>query len=321
MKTDLVLKAKRGANKVGFVLKKHSPEILMGLGIAGTVAGTIAACKATTKLDDILAEHRGNATKIREFSPDDIDEDIEYTEEDRKKDLVITYTKTGLKVVKLYAPAMIIMGLSLSSILASVNIMKKRNLALATAYTALNKTFSDYRERVSAKYGPAAEQEMRYGLEKKKISEETVDENGKKKTVKKDIMVSTLNEDTSIEFSEKTSSHWDSVMDYNWMFIQARQQLANDMLMGQGYLTLNEVLDLLDIDRTVEGFQLGWIFDPKNENGDNCVDFRAVETTKVVVDEEGNERYIPIIRLDPNYDGPILNDTIFKKAVKNNQRK
>lgn len=321
MKTDLVLKAKRGANKVGFVLKKHSPEILMGLGIAGTVAGTIAACKATTKLDDILAEHRENATKIREFSPDDIDEDIEYTEEDRKKDLVITYTKTGLKVAKLYAPAMIIMGLSLSSILASVNIMKKRNLALATAYTALNKTFSDYRERVSAKYGPAAEQEMRYGLEKKKISEETVDENGKKKTVKKDIMVSTLNEDTSIEFSEKTSSHWDSVMDYNWMFIQARQRLANDMLMSQGYLTLNEVLDLLDIDRTVEGFQLGWIFDPKNENGDNCVDFRAVETTKVVVDEEGNERYIPIIRLDPNYDGPILNDTIFKKAVKKNQRK
>ena len=321
MKTDLVLKAKRATNKVGFVLKKHSPEILMGLGVVGTVAGTVVACKATTKLDDILAEHSEKTKIIREFSPDDIEEDIEYTEEDRKKDLVITYTKTGLEVVKLYAPAMIIMGLSLSSILASMNIMKKRNLAIATAYTALNKTFSDYRERVSAKYGPAVEKELRYGIQKKKVTEEVVDENGKKKTVKKDIMVSTVDDDTSIEFSAITSSRWDSVMEYNQMFVEARQQLANDMLMAQGYLTLNEVLDLLDIDRRVEGFQLGWIFDPQNKNGDNYIDFRAVETTKMVIDDDGNEHYIPIIRLDPNYDGPILHNELFKEAVEKNQRK
>ena len=321
MKTDLAIKAKRAANKVGFTLKKYSPEILLGVGIVGTVAGTVVACKATTKLDEILLEHAEKTKVIREFSAEDIDEDVVYTEEDRKKDLAIEYAKMGLDIAKLYAPSMIIIGLSLSSILASCNIMKKRNLAIATAYTALNKSFSEYRERVSTKYGPEVEQEIRYGLEKKKISEETVDENGKKKTVKKDIMVSNTDDDTVFIFGEGRSSNWEPVMDYNRMFISARQQLANDMLNAQGYLTLNEVLDLLDLDRTADGFQLGWVLDPNNEEGDNFVDFRPREVNEVRIDENGNEYYKPAIYLDFNYDGLILNNKSFRKAIKKNQRK
>ena len=43
---------KRTLMKAGMKLKKHSPEILMGLGIAGTVTSTVLACKATLKIDD-----------------------------------------------------------------------------------------------------------------------------------------------------------------------------------------------------------------------------------------------------------------------------
>ena len=40
--------------KIGFKLKKHSPEILIIAGIVGTVASTVMACKATTKLSAIM---------------------------------------------------------------------------------------------------------------------------------------------------------------------------------------------------------------------------------------------------------------------------
>ena len=43
------------------------------------------------------------------------------------------YLKTGAKIIGLYAPAIILGGLSLTSIIASNNILKKRAAALAAA--------------------------------------------------------------------------------------------------------------------------------------------------------------------------------------------
>ena len=43
-------------NKVGFQLKKHSPEILVVTGVVGTVVSAVMACKATTKINFVLEE-------------------------------------------------------------------------------------------------------------------------------------------------------------------------------------------------------------------------------------------------------------------------
>jgi hypothetical protein len=40
--------------RIGFSLRKHSPEILIVAGVIGTVAGAVLACKATTKVSSIL---------------------------------------------------------------------------------------------------------------------------------------------------------------------------------------------------------------------------------------------------------------------------
>ena len=53
-KFDITTKVTRGLNKAGFQLKKHSPEILIVAGVAGAVTSAVMACKATTKLNDIL---------------------------------------------------------------------------------------------------------------------------------------------------------------------------------------------------------------------------------------------------------------------------
>ena len=58
MKTELVTKASRTLHKVGFKFKKHSPEILAVVGVAGTIASGVLACKATLKVNDIVDEAR-----------------------------------------------------------------------------------------------------------------------------------------------------------------------------------------------------------------------------------------------------------------------
>ena len=53
-KIELLNSVTRSFHKVGFQLKKHSPEILVVAGVIGTVASAVMACKATTKVNAIL---------------------------------------------------------------------------------------------------------------------------------------------------------------------------------------------------------------------------------------------------------------------------
>ena len=46
----------RGLNKIKLLGIKHSPTIFMVAGLAGVVAGTVMACKATRKLDQLKSE-------------------------------------------------------------------------------------------------------------------------------------------------------------------------------------------------------------------------------------------------------------------------
>ena len=51
-------------NKSEMKVRKYSPEILAGVGVVGVIASTVMACKATTKLNDILAESKEQLDKI-----------------------------------------------------------------------------------------------------------------------------------------------------------------------------------------------------------------------------------------------------------------
>lgn len=309
---------KKTAKVVGVTLNAHSPEILMAVGIVGTVAGTVVACKATTKLDDILEETQEKVIQIKDFDPATVD--VEYTENDRKKDLVITYTKGGLEIAKLYGPAFAILSLSVASMLTANNILRKRNFALMAAYTALDKSFKDYRGRVAKKYGDAVEEEIRLGLEKRKVSEELTDENGKTKKVKKDADIVTAEDSTLIELSEDTWSEWDSVMDYNENLVCARQSYLNDLLNASGYLLMSDVKSTFGLFPDAVDYQIGWVRMPDNEVGDNEVDLRWRKSLKEYTDINGNVKYKPVIYLDPNYDGVIVGTKKFTQICEKNKK-
>jgi hypothetical protein len=283
-------------------VKKHSPEILLVTGIVGTVATTVLACKATLKLNDILDESKETIEKIHETAANEELAD-QYSSEDAKKDLTITYVQTGVKVAKLYAPAVIMGALSVTSILASHNMMKKRNVALAAAYATIDKTFKDYRGRVVERFGEKVDKELRYDIKAKKVEEKTVDpETGKEKKSKGIVEVAGVDPNGYSRFFDKSCYGWENSRDYNLMFLQTQQSIFNNLLTARGYVFLNDIYDALGIERTKMGQIVGWVKkNPNSAVSDGYIDFGITETN--IETEDG---YAPIILLDFNVDGNIL---------------
>lgn len=298
-KTEIMKSVNGVASKAVMKLKKHSPEILVVAGIAGTVVSAVLACKATTKVAEILDETKGTLDTIHEGMETGAINGQEYTTEDGKKDTVIVYAQTGMKLAKLYAPAIILGTLSITSILASNNIIRKRNVALGAAYAAIDKSFKEYRGRVIERFGEQVDTELKYGIKAKKFEEIEVDpENGKEKKVKKTVMVAdpNLQSDYAVYFDSK-SRNYETNPDYNRMFLKAQQAFANDKLQTRGHLFLNEVLDDLDLPRTPAGQIVGWTKD----GPDGYVNFRIVEVER----ETEDGRHEPALLLDFNVEGNI----------------
>lgn len=298
--TTEIMKSVNGVtSKAVMKLKKHSPEILVVAGIAGTVVSAVLACKATTKVAEILDETKGTLDTIHEGMETGAINGQEYTTEDGKKDTVVVYAQTGVKLAKLYGPAIILGTLSITSILASNNILRKRNVALGAAYAAIDKSFKEYRGRVIERFGEQVDTELKYGIKAKKFEEIEVDpETGKEKKVKKTVMVAdpNLQSDYAVYFDSK-SRNYETNPDYNHMFLKAQQAFANDKLQTRGHLFLNEVLDDLDLPRTPAGQIVGWTKD----GPDGYVNFRIVEVER----ETEDGRHEPALLLDFNVEGNI----------------
>lgn len=298
-KTEIMKSVNGVASKAVMKLKKHSPEILVVAGIVGTVVSAVLACKATTKVAEILDETKGTLDTIHEGMETGAINGQEYTTEDGKKDTVVVYAQTGMKLAKLYAPAIILGTLSITSILASNNILRKRNVALGAAYAAIDKSFKEYRGRVIERFGEQVDTELKYGIKAKKFEEIEVDpETGKEKKVKKTVMVAdpNLQSDYAVYFDSK-SRNYETNPDYNRMFLKAQQAFANDKLQTRGHLFLNEVLDDLDLPRTPAGQIVGWTKD----GPDGYVNFRIVEVER----ETEDGRHEPALLLDFNVEGNI----------------
>lgn len=283
MKGNMTSKLTRSFNKVGYKIKKHSPEILVVAGIAGVVTSTVMACKATTKLSGILEESKEQIDQIHNYVETEGYSE-KYTEEDQRKDLAIVYTQSAVKVAKLYAPAVGVGVISIASIVMSHRILTKRNVALAAAYATIDKSFKSYRNRVIERFGDQIDYELRHNIKAREIETIEKDENGNEVTTKKvEYVVNPSDISAYARFFEKytkddkgnsvKNDYWNNDNEYNLMFIKKIERYANDRLKIKGFLFLNEVYEMLGLPRTKEGQIVGWVYDENNEEGDNYVDF------------------------------------------------
>jgi hypothetical protein len=273
-------------------------------GVIGTVVSAVMACKATTKVNDILTESKEQLDKIHDCSED---EELaeKYTPEDAKKDTLIVYMQTSAKMVRLYAPAISLGLLSIGCILASNNILHKRNVAIAAAYATIDNSFKDYRQRVAERFGKDIERELKYNIKAISVEEKVTNEDGEETTITKNIFsTDSCNYSGYAQIFDESNPYWEKDSDYNLMFLRAQQNYANNKLIANGYLFLNDVYEMLGFPKTKAGQVVGWTYRKNQPNGDNYVDFGIFDFSHPANANfvDGDERSI---WLDFNVDGNI----------------
>lgn len=295
---------RKSFKKAQLTVRKHSPEILMVAGVIGTVAGAVMACKETLELEDVLDECKQEKMELEEqYAMCE-----EYSEDALKKDQVKLTIKQAAKIVKLYAPSVIMEVTSIGVIFASNDIMRKRNASMAAAYATLNSMYKRYRQNVIDSYGEEVDKDMRFGVKHEKVTE--IDEDGNK--VKIDARIVDLDNtalaisDYSRFFQSGCKGFDASSGRYNLLYLKGIQAMFNNKLIADGYVMLNDVYRELGFDTIPEGWSIGWVYDEANPIGDNYIDFGLYEA------RNKNQRAVndwePVILMDFNVDGNLYED-------------
>lgn len=298
----------RTAYKFGFKFKKHSPEILVVTGAVGAVASAVLACKATMNLKEILDKKKQNLEHIEQLAQPTEGSTEAISQEEAKKAVVAVHAQTGLELARLYGPSIALGAASLGCIFASHGILHKRNLAWAAAYASLDSNFKGYRKRLVERLGAELDRELKDGVKVEEVEEEVIDENGKKKKVKKRVEV--RDPEARSEYArcfDETSYAWTKSAEDNKRFLLIQQNVANEKLQRQGFLFLNDVYEMLGFDKSRAGQVVGWLYRPEDPDheGENFVSFgifNQIESEASRNFVNGRERSV---WLDFNVDGVI----------------
>lgn len=290
-------------------LKKHSPEILLVSGLSGFVGTVVLACRATTKLPRMVVDHEELVNDVRELEENAfLDEGLDV---DIKKEKAKAYMTIAKDYICLYGPSVSLGLASGACIVGSYGIEKKRYTGLLGAYNGAMAAFETYRQRVREEFGDEADERFRYGWKKEKIESETVDEKGKKKKTKEEIMTIDGGEPSQYArvFEHYISDgienkNWYSDPFFNMQFLKAQEAYFNGKLNNRGYVFLNEVYDALGFPMTPEGQLVGWVQNPPSE-ATNYISFGLYD-----ISNPGTRRFINqqenAILLDFNVDGVII---------------
>lgn len=261
-------------HKAKFVLSKNSPKILLGVGIAAEIGSTALAVYSTMKIDTVMDHHRDKMIKIqKDAKRAESDEELVYDEKAQKHDKTMVYVETSAEMVRLYLPTIFLTATGVGCILSSYGIASKRYAELAAAFTAVSKKFTDYRQNVRKKYGNEQDRVFYQDIvETKEKGEDGKNHQVKKyKDDEKDHKVT--RDDLSVYFDEY-SVYWDKYNpEMNVAHLRSVLQMANDQLIAEGHLFLNDVYKMLGLSDTSAGAVLGWIYD--DDHPTSYVDFNV----------------------------------------------
>jgi hypothetical protein len=276
------------------VAQKHSPTALFAAGVVGVVTTVVLSSRATLKLEEVVEEAQEKlytAKTLHDSGHKD------YSDQDYTQDVAVIYARAATKLARLYGPALIVGSVSVMALTGSHVILNRRNVALTAAYAALERGFNDYRKRVIGEFGEDKERELRHGI----VSKEIVEEGSHGPEVKTISRVDPNTRSPYARFFDECSPSWNNEPQYNFIFLRAQQNYANDRLRARGHVFLNEVYDSLGIERTRAGAVVGWVL---SKEGDNYVDFGIFDGNNPRARDFVNGRENSIL-LDFNVDGVI----------------
>lgn len=211
------------AKNVRTAMKKHSPEILTGIGIAGMITTVVMAVKATPKALILI--------------------------EDKKEELD-TDKLSGKDIVKVawpcYIPSAVICSVSVLCLIGASSTNRRRNTALATAYALSESTLKDYQEKVVESIGDKKEKTIRESIANDKIVKNPV----------REVILTEKGGNTTC-YDALSGRYFKSDRD---TIIRAVNEL-NRRMRDEMYVSLNDFYYEIGLDSTKMGDMLGWNID------------------------------------------------------------
>ena len=305
---DLARKAAIGS---GLFLKAHAPEILVGSGVIGFGVTVVSACKATCKANDIMDEKEEALKDNDSF----LDEGF-LTQEEHDKNEKDIWRSTRWLLVKTYLPTATGLVVSVILVLGGYRMINGRLVKTAAAYKLLEDGFGRYRENVRDEFGEETDWRMLNNVRPERLEAANAEreanrdiEADRKRKKKNHDKRRTAHQEIYSQVFDQYSDRWRRswTPDQVFSYLRQKQREANDMLRIRKHIFLNEVYDLLGLDRTEAGAVVGWIL-TKN-NPDSFVDFGLdnipEDRRREILCAERNEDIW--IRLHFNPDGLIYN--------------
>lgn len=206
------------------VVTKHSPEILTGIGIAGMVTTTVLAVRATPK-----------ATQLIEAKKNENETDK------------LTAVETVKTTWKCYIPAVVTGAFSISCLVGASATNLRRNAALATAYKLSETALIEFKDAIAETIDEKKIQEVR-----DKVAEKRIEKNPVSKT---DVIMT--DKGTTLCYDSLSGRYFYSDMDS----LKKAENELNRQIINNMYQSLNDFYDLLGIEYSRMGDEVGWNLD------------------------------------------------------------
>lgn len=236
----LNLKSLKSLGKLGLnIAKKHSPELLVGLGIAGMATGTVLAVKATpkavTKIDDEIEQQND---ELREIALD------------AHKDVYSPIDRLPVKdVIKLtwkdYMPAAITTAAGVICIVGGTHVSLRRNAALVTAVKLSEVAINDLQE-----YKNKASELI--GADKVREIEDAIDSEYIENKVKDGYEISGSGD---ILYFDKLGGQ---IFKADKEQLRAAINRLNQQLNNDVYVSLNDLYSEIGLEPSTAGEKVGW---------------------------------------------------------------
>ena len=220
--------------------RKHSPEILTGLGVAGFITTVVLTVKATLKIEEILEEEKQK--KVEELSKKVETPDEKYKIEQETK---LTKAEIAKAVWKPVLPVAITGLASVGCVIGGISVSMRRTAAFAAAYKISQEALETYKEETAKAVGEEKANEIT-----KKANEKAVNSN--------------LNdgvEDTGLGDVTIYDSVVGKKFKSTWNRVEAAVNELNRQMLEDDYVTLNDFYNILGVDAVGIGYQIGWTID------------------------------------------------------------
>ena len=266
-------------NKGKFKFEQNKGLVYTILAGAFEIGAVVAMAKQAPKAEKILIPANKKIEKLKKDmnDPELVDNHLVYVD-DNKKEIRKIQRETFVKLVKTYSVPAICVGLSLTFMGGSYKVMRDKQIALGAAYVTLDNAYKTYRDRVKAKFGAEAENDIFRDVKEEVVKRQIVDDKTGEITEIEETVKRAHSGGAYELFFDAASLLWTKDGSANYERLMDVQKQANITLRAQGYIFLYDVIKMLDLpestinkDLLIASRHLGWIYNPYDENRSCCV--------------------------------------------------